>query len=191
MSRVRGGSAALPHATCPSFRIKHSSPPGCWDESVWVSTLHSVCNSQQELDIRGIFTQSLSTSISVRSGPSGGGPGEGYSTLRRPRSSSQQQQQQPSWLLDADHQHHLSDSGSSGCMAGRDGIRKCTCGQKMRLPSSGPALGHHHPHHSTGSGQQQQQPGESHSRSDDGLAGIATLRRPVKRKTRSQIPSAS
>jgi hypothetical protein len=89
--------------------------------------------------------------------------------------------------MDVDHDSSVSSSGG-GChrtAIGSDGIsRKCTCGQKMRLQQQ----------------QQQQQQsslypdmmgGGGHIRSEDGLAGIATLRRPVKRKVRNQLPGGS
>ncbi len=77
-----------------------------------------------------------------------------------------------------------SGGGCHRTAIGSDGIsRKCTCGQKMRLQQQ----------------QQQQQSslypdmmgGGGHIRSEDGLAGIATLRRPVKRKVRNQLPGSN
>ncbi len=121
--------------------------------------------------------------------------GDGYSTLRRPRSSSTNVHQQPqhgqvpggsSWLMDPSsssdhHQHHHQDSNGVCHLIGRDGMpRKCTCGQKMRIQQHPSAASM-----SSSAGSDR----DSHIRSEDGLAGIATIRRPVKRKTRNQIPS--
>lgn len=153
-----------------------------------------------------------------RPGRSGSGSVDNYPTsgVRRPRSSSNNSNAQASsssasssvvsasWLDAADHDSSVS---SGGChrTVGADGMsRKCTCGQKMR------------PQQQQQQSQQQQQqqhqqmlhqqgnnasslyaaagmvtdmpPGSGHIRSEDGLAGIATLRRPVKRKGRSQLP---
>lgn len=100
---------------------------------------------------------------------------QSQSTSRRPsRHNPHQHLSSPSWM-DAPDPHEppgsVSSSSSSSCHRTDAVGRKCTCGQKMRLNH-----------------QQQQQQQESHIRSEDGLAGIATIRRPVKRKGRHPLP---
>jgi hypothetical protein len=121
----------------------------------------------------------------LRGRPSRSSASDGYSltTARKPRNNhATSSSSSSSGWMDADHDSSVSSSG--GChrtAIGSDGIsRKCTCGQKMRL-------------------QQQQQSslypdmmsGGGHIRSEDGLAGIATLRRPVKRKVRNQLAGSN
>ena len=109
--------------------------------------------------------------------PAGRNSADGYSsTARRPRSNNSHAASSSTTWMDSDHESSVS---SSGChrTVGADGIsRKCTCGQKMRLQQQQVQQ------------QQQNSYSDGHIRSEDGLAGIATLRRPVKRKVRSQLP---
>ncbi|XP_059353067.1 uncharacterized protein LOC130698010 isoform X2 [Daphnia carinata] len=88
--------------------------------------------------------------------------------------------------MDVDHDSSVSSNSGGAChrtSIGSDGIsRKCTCGQKMRL-QQGQNSAALYPEMSSAMG-------GGHIRSEDGLAGIATLRRPVKRKVRNSLPGS-
>lgn len=198
----------------PPLGIDVSSPS---DDLRFLSVPSGQAHSDQEPDRNGGGSGAAVNWVQIppqyatlrRPARSGSGP-DGYSTstaLRRPRSSSNNSQAHggttptPSWM-DSHSDHDPSVSGGCHRTVGADGIsRKCTCGQKMRLQQQ--QHHHHNSNHQQQLHQQQQNgaaslyaagPSDSHQmmsgghiRSDDGISGIATLRRPVKRKGRSQL----
>ncbi|XP_045031969.1 uncharacterized protein LOC123474146 [Daphnia magna] len=130
----------------------------------------------------------------LRGRPSRNGNGsaaDGYSltAVRKPRGNNNLHHPPSStssgWM-DVDHDSSVSSNSGGAChrtSIGSDGIsRKCTCGQKMRLQQ-----GHNN---SSLYPEMSSAMGGGHIRSEDGLAGIATLRRPVKRKVRNPLPGS-
>lgn len=130
----------------------------------------------------------------LRGRPSRNGNGnavDGYSltAVRKPRGNNNSHHTPSSassgWM-DADHDSSVSSSSGGAChrtAIGSDGVsRKCTCGQKMRLQQG---------HNNSSLYPEMSSPmSGGHIHSEDGLAGIATLRRPVKRKVRNPLPGS-
>ena len=114
-----------------------------------------------------------------------------YATLRRPIRIGSDGSRGGGVAVSGEHSHHMhwlkSETDllgeASGCHSKSDGLsmRKCTCGQKMRLNSFHDSA---MSHRSSGSGIGGGGMGSGMA-SDDGLTGIATIRRPIKRKGRS------
>lgn len=116
-----------------------------------------------------------------------------YATLRRPIRISSDASRSVGSGVASEHSHHMhwlkSETDllgeASGCHSKSDGLsmRKCTCGQKMRLSSFQDTMISHRSSGGSGMG--------TGVASDDGLTGIATIRRPIKRKGRNSSQSSS